>query len=126
MPLADPAIQDPYLVSCTFYGCWQSLYSPFLNSKYFLFSIYHFTMLFHNLCSACKPIGQAKQLCASGIKHAHNYCTGDLCDNIGLIGVSAKWSYVTASPCHHDQAIPISPSLLFMYGNNPIFFSCTK
>ena len=22
--------------------------------------------------------------------------TGDLCDNIGLVGVSAKWSYVTA------------------------------
>ena len=32
---------------------------------------------------------------------------GDLCDNIGLVGVSAKWSYVTASPSHHDQAIPI-------------------
>ena len=28
--------------------------------------------------------------------------TGDLCDNIGLVGVSAKWSYVTASPSHHD------------------------
>ena len=33
--------------------------------------------------------------------------TGDLCDNIGLVGVSAKLSYVTASPSHHDQAIPI-------------------
>ena len=33
--------------------------------------------------------------------------TGDLCDNIGLVGVSAKWSYGTASPSHHDQAIPI-------------------
>ena len=32
---------------------------------------------------------------------------GDLCDKIGLVGVSAKWSYVTASPSHHDQAIPI-------------------
>ena len=31
--------------------------------------------------------------------------TGDLCDNIGLVGVSAKWSYVTASPSHHDRAI---------------------
>ena len=33
--------------------------------------------------------------------------TGDLCDNIGLVGVSAKWSFVTASPSHHDQAISI-------------------
>ena len=32
--------------------------------------------------------------------------TGDLCDNIELVGVSAKWSYVTASPSHRDQAIP--------------------
>ena len=24
--------------------------------------------------------------------------TGELCNNIGLVGVSAKWSYVTASP----------------------------
>ena len=39
--------------------------------------------------------------------------TGDLCDNIGLVGISAKWSYVTASPSHHDKAIPIlSPLLL--------------
>ena len=33
--------------------------------------------------------------------------TGDLCDNIRLVGVCAKWSYVTASPSHHDQAIPL-------------------
>ena len=25
--------------------------------------------------------------------------TWDLCDNIGLVGISAKWSYVS----HHDQ-----------------------
>ena len=32
----------------------------------------------------------------------------DLCDNIGLIGLSANWSYVTASSSHNkDQAIPI-------------------
>ena len=41
--------------------------------------------------------------------------TGDLCDNIGLVGVPAKWSYVTASPSHHDQAIPILAPLLFMH-----------
>ena len=31
-----------------------------------------------------------------------NLGTGDLCDNIGLVGVSAKWSYVTPilSPLH--------------------------
>ena len=27
-PIYDPAIQDTYLVSCTFYACWRSLYSP--------------------------------------------------------------------------------------------------
>ena len=44
---------------------------------------------------------------------------GDLCNNIGLIGVSAKWSYVTASPSHHDQAIPILYLLLFMHAGHP-------
>ena len=44
---------------------------------------------------------------------------GDLCDNIGLVGVSAKWSYVTASPSHHDQAIPILSPLLFMHVGHP-------
>ena len=43
--------------------------------------------------------------------------TGDLCDNI--VGVSAKWSYVTASPSHHDQAIPILSPLLFMHVGHP-------
>ena len=38
--------------------------------------------------------------------------TGDFCDNIGLVGVSTKWSYVTASPSHHDKAIPILSPLL--------------
>ena len=45
--------------------------------------------------------------------------TGDLCNNIGLVGVSAKWSYVTASPSHHDQAIPILSPLLFMHVGHP-------
>ena len=46
---------------------------------------------------------------------------GDLCDNIGLVGVSAKWSYVTASPSHHNKAIPIlSPCFLCMLAI-PIF-----
>ena len=40
-------------------------------------------------------------------------------DNIGLVGVSAKWSYVTASPSHHDQAIPILSPLLFMHVGHP-------
>ena len=42
-----------------------------------------------------------------------------LCDNIGLVGVSAKWSYVTASSSHHDQIIPILSPLLFMYVGHP-------
>ena len=44
---------------------------------------------------------------------------GDLCDNIGLVGVSAMWSYVTTSPSHHDQAIPILSPLLFMHVGHP-------
>ena len=45
--------------------------------------------------------------------------TGDLCDNIGLVGVSAKWSYVTASLNHCEQAIPILSPLLFMHVGHP-------
>ena len=45
--------------------------------------------------------------------------TGDLCDNIGLVGVAAKWSYVTVSPSHHEQAIPILSPLLFMNVGHP-------
>ena len=44
---------------------------------------------------------------------------GGLCDNIGFVGVSAKWSYVTASTSHHDQAIPILSPLLFMHVGHP-------
>ena len=42
-----------------------------------------------------------------------------LCDNIGLGGVSAKWSCVTASPSHHDKAIPILSPLLLMHVGHP-------
>ena len=45
--------------------------------------------------------------------------TGDLCNNIGFVGVFAKWSYVTGSPCHHDRAIPILSPLLFMHVGHP-------
>ena len=48
---------------------------------------------------------------------------GDLCDNIGLVGVSAKWSYVTASPSHHDQAIPILSPLHVGHPYIPLFKS---
>ena len=44
---------------------------------------------------------------------------GKLCDNIGLVGVSAKWSYVTASPSHRDQAILILSPLLFVHVGHP-------
>ena len=47
--------------------------------------------------------------------------TGDLCDNIGLVGVSAKWSYVTASTSHHDQAIPILSPLHVGHPYIPLF-----
>ena len=36
-----------------------------------------------------------------------------------LVGVSAKWSYVTASLSHHDQGIPILSPLLFMHVGHP-------
>ena len=54
--------------------------------------------------------------------------TRDLCDNIGLVGISAKWSYVTVSPSHHDQAIPILSPLLFMHVGHPYIpgRGCTK
>ena len=45
--------------------------------------------------------------------------TGNLCDNIGLVGVSAKWSYVTAYYSHHDQAIPILSPFLYMHVGHP-------
>ena len=47
--------------------------------------------------------------------------TGELCDKIGLVGVSAKWINVTASPSHHDQAIPLLSPLLFMHVGHPLF-----
>ena len=43
--------------------------------------------------------------------------------NIRLIGVSAKWSYVTASPSHHDQAIPILSPLHVDHPYIPLFKS---
>ena len=59
-------------------------------------------------------------LCVHTIDTHRDYSVlGDLCDNIGLVGVSAKWSYVTASPSHHDQAIPILSPLLFMHVGHP-------
>ena len=42
--------------------------------------------------------------------------TGQLCDNIGLVSVSAKW---TASQSHHDQAIPILSPLVFTHVGHP-------
>ena len=45
----------------------------------------------------------------------------DLCDNIGLIGLSAEWSYVNASPSHHNQAIPISSPLHIGHPYIPLF-----
>ena len=57
------------------------------------------------------------------LHNTHTYIVtivlGDLGDNIGLVGVSAKWSYVTASPSHHDKAIPILSPLLFMHVGHP-------
>ena len=46
---------------------------------------------------------------------------GDLCDDIGLVGVYVKWSYVTASPSHHDQAIPIFSPMHVGHPYIPLF-----
>ena len=48
---------------------------------------------------------------------------GDLCDNIGLVGVSTKWSYVTASPSHHDTAIPVYLVSFTFYACWPSLYS---
>ena len=54
------------------------------------------------------------------LHNTHTYIIlGDLCDNIGLVGVSAMWSYVTTSTSHHDQAIPILSPLIFMHVGHP-------
>ena len=74
-------------------------------------------LLLHNLCIACRPFACSVSLVVC-IIHV-TIVLGDLCDNIGLVGVSAKWSYVTASPSHHDQAIPILSPLLFMHVGHP-------
>ena len=80
---------------------------------------YNITMY---VCVLCKmhtisfPQAMHRQ-CYEYAKQGLRY--GELCDNIGLVGVSAKWSYVTASPSHHDQAIPILSPLLFMHVGHP-------
>ena len=52
----------------------------------------------------CYPINWA---CTLYYVHNRDLCTGDLCDNIGLVGVSAKWSYMSL----HHLAIMTEPSL---------------
>ena len=47
--MTKPSIRDLYLVSCTFYACWQSLYSPFLNSKIFCVN-YDCIVIYMYLC----------------------------------------------------------------------------
>ena len=57
-------------------------------------------------------------MCISHNTHTYivTIVLGGLCDNVG---VSAKWSCVTASPSHHDKAIPILSPLLFMHVGHP-------
>ena len=57
--------------------------------------------------------------CTTCMSTKRDLGTGDLCNNIGVVGVSAKWSYDTASYSHHDQAIPILSPLLFMHVGHP-------
>ena len=51
-----------------------------------------------NLCIACRPFTCSISLIIHVCIIHVTIVLGDLCDNIGLVGVSAKWSYVTASP----------------------------
>ena len=76
-------------------------------------------LLLHNLCIACRPFACSVSLIIHVCIIHVTIVLVDLCDNIGLVGVSAKWSYVTASPSHHDQAIPILSPLLFMHVGHP-------
>ena len=56
---------------------------------------------------------------------SHKLCIGSVMNMLnrdlgtGDVGVSAMWSYVTTSPTHHDQAIPILSLLLFMHVGHP-------
>ena len=72
-----------------------------------------------NLCIACRPFACSVSLIIHVCIIHVTIVLVDLCNNIGLVGVSAKWSYVTASPSHHDQAIPILSPLLFMHVGHP-------
>ena len=76
-------------------------------------------LLLHNLCIACRPFACSVSLIIHVCIIHVTIVLVDLCNNIGLVGVSAKWSYVTASPSHHDQAIPILSPLLFMHVGHP-------
>ena len=77
------------------------------------------SLLLHNLCIACRPFVCSISIIIHVCIIYVTIVLGDLCNNIGLVGVSAKWSYVTASPSHHDQAIPILSPLLFMRVSHP-------
>ena len=48
-----------------------------------------------------------------------SYAGGRLRQYRACTGISSEWSYVTASPSHHDSAIPISSPLLFMLFGHP-------
>ena len=76
-------------------------------------------LLLHNLCIACRPFACSVSLIIHVCIIHVTIVLVDLYNNIGLVGVSAKWSYVTASLSHHDQAIPILSPLLFMHVGHP-------
>ena len=64
------------------------------------------------------------QVSLQAVLHEHTILkrdlgAGDLCDYRGFVAISAKRSYVTASPSHHDRAIPILSPLLFIHVGHP-------
>ena len=54
--------------------------------------------------------------CSIMLSPAWNTSSGS---STSLSSISSKWSYVTASPSHHDPAIPLLSPLLFMCVGHP-------
>ena len=93
------------------------------------FSSSYYVCFFYQMCVSIQILQQLLlchtccAICPSTACYTDTYIVtivlGDLCDNTGLVGVSAKWSYVTASPSHHDKTIPVLSPLLFMHVSHP-------
>ena len=80
-PVYDPAIRDPYLVSCTFYACWRSLYSFFFKFEEFL--IYLYTKGLSPLCDTSRNILASSVINAS-LFQQNSSCNPSRADAVSL------------------------------------------